>query len=78
MLDSAKGRTFEDIAPRLPLETQLYVPKVDAVISLRENGAGLDSLSPVPANGVFPRERHLPLLSETSLTAASGGVCCNP
>jgi len=41
LLESEKGGSFEDIAPRLPIETQMYVPKVQAVISLREGGPGL-------------------------------------
>lgn len=35
-LTRSRGRTFEDAAPHLPAETQMYVPKVLATISLRE------------------------------------------
>lgn len=36
LLAETKGRRFEDIRPRLPAETQMYVPKVDAVLQRRE------------------------------------------
>jgi len=36
-LKQTNGRTFEDIADGLPMETQMYVPKVLALVSLREN-----------------------------------------
>lgn len=36
LLTKTGGRSFDDIAPSLPLETQMYVPKVHAVIQLRE------------------------------------------
>ena len=35
-LKQRKAKTFEEVAPALPLETQMYVPKVMAVVSLRE------------------------------------------
>ena len=35
-LKRSGGKKFEDIAPQLPTETQLYVPKVLATIALRE------------------------------------------
>jgi membrane-bound lytic murein transglycosylase D len=41
-----KGRTYDDIAVRLPAETQMFVPKVEAVI-LRREGIGLAALSVV-------------------------------
>lgn len=43
LLDQAKVRTFDDISGRLPAETQMYVPKVEAVIRRRE-GVALTSL----------------------------------
>ena len=39
VLAASSGTTFERIADDLPTETQLYVPKVAAVIELRENKA---------------------------------------
>ncbi len=41
------GKTFEAIADALPSETQMYVPKMDALLQLRE-GKSLSSLA-VPA-----------------------------
>lgn len=35
-LKKHNGKTFEDIAPHLPVETRLYVPKVQAVAKLRQ------------------------------------------
>jgi membrane-bound lytic murein transglycosylase D len=45
VLAEHKGDTFNDIAPRLPLETRLYVPKVAAVIRLREGVSDLKRLA---------------------------------
>jgi membrane-bound lytic murein transglycosylase D len=42
-LDGKKLKTFDDIAPKLPSETQLYVPKLNAILQLRE-GKSLDQL----------------------------------
>lgn len=36
LLRETRGRRFEDIRRRLPAETQMYVPKVDAVLQRRE------------------------------------------
>lgn len=36
LLDQSKGKTFDDIAARLPAETQMYVPKVEALVKRRE------------------------------------------
>jgi membrane-bound lytic murein transglycosylase D len=36
LLKQEKARTFDEIAGRLPLETQMYVPKVEATIRKRE------------------------------------------
>jgi len=47
LLDRYKTHRYEDIATHLPAETQLYVPRVEAVI-LRREGAKLDQL---PAHG---------------------------
>lgn len=47
VLKGSATRTFEGIADELPVETQLYVPKVTAVVELRE-GKALLSL-PAPA-----------------------------
>lgn len=46
--ESGKGdaATFDDIYPRLPSETKLYVPKIDALVQLR-TGKSLDAL-PAP------------------------------
>jgi membrane-bound lytic murein transglycosylase D len=47
LLAKRKARTFEEIAPYLPAETQMYVPKVLATVEIRE---GVDaSRLPAPA-----------------------------
>lgn len=43
LLDQYRKRSFDDIVGRLPLETQLYVPKVEATI-LRREGVALADL----------------------------------
>lgn len=43
LLDRHRAKTFDDIATRLPAETQLYVPKVEAVV-LRREGKALSDL----------------------------------
>ncbi len=43
LLKGRKARTFDAIATRLPAETQMYVPRVEATIQRRE-GAWLDNL----------------------------------
>ncbi len=45
VLQREKARTFDAIAPRLPAETQFYVPKFEAVLRRRE-GKGIEQLSP--------------------------------
>jgi membrane-bound lytic murein transglycosylase D len=42
-LKESGGKTFDDIAPSLSVETQMYVPKIDAVLQHRE-GIGLARL----------------------------------
>jgi membrane-bound lytic murein transglycosylase D len=44
LLDRYKTRSYDDIAEHLPAETQMYVPRVEAVILQRE-GAKLEQLS---------------------------------
>ena len=44
-LDRLKARTFDEIAPSLPVETQMYVPKYEAVLRRRE-GKSIDQLTP--------------------------------
>lgn len=46
LLKKHNARTFDEIAPRLPAETQMFVPKVEAVI-LRREGVKLAKL-PAP------------------------------
>jgi membrane-bound lytic murein transglycosylase D len=48
LLKKHNARTFDEIATRLPAETQMYVPKVEAVI-LRREGIQLATL-PAPRN----------------------------
>jgi membrane-bound lytic murein transglycosylase D len=43
LLQRHQGRSFDDIAGRLPAETQMFVPKVEAVI-LRREGISLREL----------------------------------
>lgn len=45
IMEARRARTFDDVAPHLPIETRMYVPKVRAVISLREGKIGLDGLT---------------------------------
>jgi hypothetical protein len=42
-MERHQARTFEKLAPHLPAETQMYVPRVEAVLQRRE-GTGLASL----------------------------------
>ncbi len=49
LLKKSRSRTYEAIAHRLPSETQLYVPKVEAVLRKRE-GVALSDLK-VPVTG---------------------------
>jgi len=44
LLKQHKARTFDEVAPRLPAETQFYVPKFEAVLRRRE-GKGIDQLT---------------------------------
>jgi len=37
LLKKSGGHRFDDIATSLPAETQLYVPKIEAVLAVREN-----------------------------------------
>ncbi len=45
LLEKRKSRTFDEIATRLPAETQMYVPKMNAML-LRREGIPLDKLPP--------------------------------
>jgi hypothetical protein len=45
-LDRYKLRSYDDIAVHLPAETQMYVPRVEAIVLQRE-GANLQQL-PAP------------------------------
>jgi membrane-bound lytic murein transglycosylase D len=47
LLDRHQTRSYDDIAGHLPAETQLYVPRVEALIQQRE-GAKLEQLSTPP------------------------------
>ena len=44
-LEACGANTFDEIVERLPLQTRFYVPKVMAVVGLREN-VSLDALPP--------------------------------
>jgi membrane-bound lytic murein transglycosylase D len=44
LLDQYKTHSYDDIAEHLPAETQMYVPRVEAVLRQRE-GADLEQLS---------------------------------
>ena len=44
LLKQHKARTFDEVAPRLPAETQFYVPKFEAVLRRRE-GKGIAQLT---------------------------------
>lgn len=49
-----KQTSFDDIADDLPLETQMYVPKVMALVSLRENAALEKLPGPVKVASLCP------------------------
>lgn len=61
-LEGQKNKTFDAIADNLPLETRMYVPKVTAVINLREGVINLNL--PAPKRDIALN----PFMSE--------GVCC--
>jgi membrane-bound lytic murein transglycosylase D len=44
LLKRYKTHSYDDIAPHLPAETQMYVPRIEAVLQTRE-GAKLEQLS---------------------------------
>ncbi len=44
-LDRLKAKSFDEIAPSLPAETQMYVPKYEAVLRRRE-GKSIEQLTP--------------------------------
>jgi hypothetical protein len=44
LLKRRNAKSYEAIAPYLPAETQMYVPKVEATIAHRE-GAALEKLT---------------------------------
>jgi membrane-bound lytic murein transglycosylase D len=50
LLEKRKAHRFDEIAPHLPVETQLYVPKVEATV-LRREGVKLSELRPVREKG---------------------------
>jgi len=50
LLDQRKAHTYDQIAPYLPAETQLYVPKVEATLQRRE-GVKLSELRLAPEAG---------------------------
>lgn len=50
LLKQSKVRSFEAIAGRLPAETQMYVPKVEATLRRREGVTFADLKMPVPKN----------------------------
>jgi membrane-bound lytic murein transglycosylase D len=61
LLDRHKAASFDEIAQHLPTETRLYVPKVQAVVSLRE---GIEDLKlPPPTLALVNRLRLKFLLS---------------
>jgi membrane-bound lytic murein transglycosylase D len=43
LLDKHKARSFDAVSPYLPAETQMYVPRIEAVV-LRREGRSLDQL----------------------------------
>lgn len=51
LMEARRARTFDDVAPHLPIETRMYVPKVRAVISLREGKTALDGLTILRSTG---------------------------
>jgi membrane-bound lytic murein transglycosylase D len=48
LLERHKATTFDQISARLPAETQMYVPRIDATLQRRE-GVALNQLRPPQA-----------------------------
>lgn len=46
LMEKMRAKTFDGISPKLPAETQMYVPKIEAVLLKRE-GVRLSQLPPV-------------------------------
>lgn len=57
LLAAGKGTSFESIAPRLPAETRLYVPKVLATVAVRESVDPLRLPPPVASTSSAERGR---------------------
>jgi len=53
LLTRKKARTFDQIAVSLPAETQMYVPRFEAIL-LRREGLRLDQLKDSPASKAAP------------------------
>lgn len=53
LMDSKRAKTFDDLAPHLPIETRMYVPKVQAIISLREGRSEIGSLPAWPRDAAL-------------------------
>jgi len=53
LLTRRKAKTFDQIAPSLPAETQMYVPRFEAIL-LRREGLGLDQLRVVAPPAASP------------------------
>ena len=61
ILLSGRGSNFEAIADQLPIETQMYVPKVLAVVALRENVDALRLPGPTADDTPWPPPLASPL-----------------
>ena len=66
LLRANEGATFEDIAAALPAETRMYVPRVMALIALREN-INPDLLPSVARNSDLPATENTLALARGSL-----------
>ena len=60
LLKRTKKRTYDDIASKLPSETQMYVPKIEATLRKREDRALADLKLPArtekPAGEIISSE----------------------
>jgi len=70
-----KQASFEGIANDLPLETQMYVPKVMALVSLRENTAAEKLPGPAAAASFCPRIFGFVRFRPWSMFAYPGHAC---
>ncbi|MEI7435670.1 MAG: lytic transglycosylase domain-containing protein, partial [bacterium] len=75
LLKGAGKRSFEAIADQLPIETQMYVPKVLAVVALRENVDALRLPGPTADDSRWPPPLAAPLWAALRIAPPPFVVC---